>query len=416
MWCGYLPVSIACRAIFLLWLGLAPAAHALKEVKNCNRMFRGLVTRNLHAEQKLIDAVERVFRDSLLRELELKHLREVNHYNDSSPKTWKKFSPTWILNSPETLDRVLEHFDPSDESNPRYPGTIHEWVASWENGYHENFGTVAKSWIDGGRKHFLQTLLVEGAVRYAQRKGMGQNPEFFLTSPHETAPFVNELSAGILIAFGGNMKLFQSEFDQVWRRRSGGSLAGAAAQVPPVEQQTRQQLRDAGVYLSKLRDWRPRITAAARTREAEMDVQLVVESVREFGSAALPLGGLLREGTEGALEHEQTQFSWQPLTNVVNRHGGVMPFMRKVNGALHAAGLEPISPQSGATTLAQEIVIQGATLAAVAVGATTQSLFTGFQAQKIGGAMYLEMDAEIIKRSGLKLIEINRLVKQRLPN
>ena len=194
------------------------------------------------------------------------------------------------------------------------------------------------------------------------------------------------------------------------------SLAGAAAQVPLVEQQTRQQLRDAGVDLSRLRDWRPRTAAAARTREADMDVQLVVESVQEFGSTAFPLGGLIREGTEGALEHEQTQFSWQPLTDVVSRHGGVGPFIRKVNIELHAKGLEPISPQSGATTLAQEIVIQGATLAAVAVGATNQSLFSGFQAQKIGGAMYLEMDAEIIKRSGLKLIEINRLVKQRLPN
>jgi hypothetical protein len=410
------PVSKTLSTLILLWISLLPGAQAGNAEGECARRISYPITRNVQDEPKLIAAVERVFSDALIQELEIEHIRAVNRYDDNSSKTWRQFSPTWVLNSPSTLERVLEHFDPSDESSsPGYSGTIHDWLATWEQGYERNFGTIAKSWKDRGRKKFLQTLLVEGAVRYARRMGMGNNPEFFVTHPHETAPYVNELNAGILRVFDGNMDRFQAEFDRVYRQRSGGSVATAAAQVPRIENQARQDLRKLGVDLTKLRTWQPRVAAAARTRKAELDVQLVVESIEAFGSTALPLGGLLKECTDGGLDNEQTQFSWQPLAEVVQRHGGVPALFRKVNAALQEKGLAPVQPQQGTKTLSEEIVVQGALLAAMAVGKTTQATFPGFQALEKTQAMYLEMDSELIRLSGLTLVEINKLVKRRLP-
>jgi hypothetical protein len=402
--------------ILLATLSFSLPAKSPDEEQDCPPKFAALISRAYHSEQTLQEAVEKTFTDPLVQELELAHLRAVYDFNSNGPKTWKRFSPTWAVKDPATLEKILDHFDPHDSAaSPRYAGSIHDWLKEWESGYQKDFGPIAKSWQDRDRRLFLQRLLVEGAVRYAQRMGMEKNPNLFLTQSHETAPFVNELNAGIEIAFNGSMDKFQVEFDKVWRRRNGGSVSAAQSQVPRSENRVREQLRDRGVTLEKIRGWQPRIRAAARGRQSEADIQLAVESIEAFGNTSLPLAGLLRENTEGASEHQQTKFSWEPFVQISNRHGGIAAFLKKVNQALKEKGLPEIVPKDGVKTLSGEVAVEGALFSALAMGVSSKTQFPGFQATDKDKPFYFEMDSEPAKRSGLTIREINELVRQRLP-
>ncbi len=382
----------------------------------CGPAYAHLVSREVVSHEVLRSSIEASTNDTLIRELELDHLVALRNDPGAGAKTWKKFYPMWIFEFPGTIERVLDHFDPVDGSNPKYLHGVKKWVEEWERVYTENYGEVTERWKNGGKEKFIQRLLVEAAVRYARRERLGGTPKIFLTQSTDGQAFVNELTAQIQASFKGNPDTFQKEFDRVYRQREGVGLEAAPSDVPRAEVDTRRQLRSIGADLAKLRTWQPRVAADFRKRKAESDIDLAVESVREFGESVVPLGGLLRSGTGAAAgEATQSNYDWSAMAAIVDRHGGVNPFLTKINQRLTAEGLPVITPQRGARTPAQELLVQSAVIAAVD-GAPKNSLaFSGFQAEDPEQPHYIDMQNELVQRSGLGLRELNDLVRARLP-
>lgn len=136
-----------------------------KDNQDCSPKFAALLDRTYHSDETLRAAVEKSFSDPLIRDLELQHLRAVRAFDSNGRITWKQFSPNWVFQDPDTLEKILDYFDPHDSAaSSGYAGTVHEWLREWESGYEKNFGKIAKSWTDRDRRVFLQRLLVEGAV------------------------------------------------------------------------------------------------------------------------------------------------------------------------------------------------------------------------------------------------------------
>lgn len=377
----------------------------------CSRDLIYLVGRDPIAHAKVVDGIRAHKPDPLIADLEIEHILGLRT-SAGGYRRWYKFYPFWIFDSPSTLEKVLEHFDPSDESAPRYSHGYAAWAKEWETFYDTHLGDVSELWSRNhgeGRRRFIQRLLVEGAVRYTVRLGRPYAPGFFSTQ-EGTEPFLIELNAGIAVHFAGDTERFQREFDSRYRRVTGGRATGV---IDHAVAETRSALRAQGVDLKKLRDWKPVVEQSFRDRRAEKDIELALESVRAFGESKVSLAGLFKDGTAGAAE-AQTTFRWEAATEIFKRHGGIEGFVRELNERLANEGLPAIYPALGAQTLAQEMAVQVATTYAVEIGGRGRG-FKGFQADQPNEALYVDMGSELLGRSGLDVRRLNLLVLERLP-
>ncbi len=398
-------------ATLLLGLTFCGGAASSGEGPDCRRLLDGSRGTLDLTSEKISSTVEGVWTDRLIRELEIEHLQAFAARTGGGPITWRAFSPTWVIQSPDTLGRAVEYFDPSDDSTPEYAGTVHEWLESWEKGYQAHIGPIAPSWQQKNRRRFIQALLVEGAVHYSIREGFS-TPEAFLAVLHERFPSYSPMGTGIEVAFSGDVSRFQHAFDKAFRQHGGIRLGSSSATVPPHETKVRADLRRVGVKVEAVRDWQPVIAASYRERTGDQDVQLVVESVQASGNPSTGLFALLQESTNLSEGNEQTGFGTAALNAALERAGGVKPFFERVNQALAKAELPRIGPSQGATTLSEELVVQLAHYSWVSVHGT--AAFAGFQAMEAQDPVYFDMGSELVRRSGLTMAEINQLVTRRL--
>lgn len=377
----------------------------------CPRALLHLVGRDPVSHGAIVSAIQALKPDPLIAELEIDHLIGMRSAAGGY-RRWFKFYPFWIFDSKSTLEKVLEYFDPSDESPPRYAKGYGAWAKEWETFYDTHLGDLSNLWTRNkfeGRRRFIQRLLVEGAVRYALRSGVMPAPGFFSTQ-EDANPFVLELNAGIAVHYNGDTDNFQRDFDALYRQRAG---VRAVASLDVNVAATRRALREQGVDLKKLRHWKPVVEESFRRRRAEKDIELAVESFRAFGESAVPLAGLFKEGTVGSAE-AQTALSWEAASEIFKRHGDIEGFVRQLNARLGDEGLPGIFPVLGARSLAQEMAVQVATAYALTIGEQERG-FKGFQAEHPNEALYVDMGSELLRRSGLDVRQLNLLVLQRIP-
>jgi hypothetical protein len=402
---------LTCFLFGLALIGAGPSYAGAKH--DCRRLLDGSLNGLSVTSSEIVDTVNRVWTDRLIREFEIAHLEEFSRRDLTGPKTWRAFSPIWILSSPSSLNQALDYFDPSDGSQTEFAGTVYDWMASWERGYEASIGPIAPSWARTNRRRFLQNLLVEGAVRYSLREAF-ESPGAFLSTPHEKFPSYSPMTTGIEIAFRGDPGSFQRQFDRVFRRRAGIRLGPSSASVPLFETRLRSGLRAVGVDVDAIGSWKPVVAATYRARTSQQDIQLAVESVRASGNPSTGISALLTESTVVSEGHEQTGFGTEALNAAVVRAGSLGKFFDLVNAALAAENLSEIHPSQGARNFAEEVVIQMAVDSWVRVYG--QAVFKGFQALDVDEPFYFEMGNELVQRSGLTMAEINDLASLRLPS
>lgn len=363
--------------------------------------------------------------DPLICVLELEHQQAIASGGRTGAIGWNVFYPFWVFNDSQLLERLLSHFDPLDASWTRSQLLPGDWTLAWEKAFKEHYGKLADRWTETrnghtsyGRRRFVQRLLVEIAYRRSRSEGNIENPPWFTDRASDAK--VNELEAQLEKWFGKNgRKDFQKMYDIVHRRREGKRVPSVA--VAPIKAQLKL-LSDAGFAIGEdqigviqagLKHWEPRRRADNRSRRNAEDITQLVMALEEFGDENVPLAALFVAESDSQSDR-QIGFSWETAEQMCSRHGGsLQTLVNAINAERRRLDLAPIVLQEGAKNMAQEIAVQ----AAVAfVLETSGRNFSGFHAEPFDktSPFRVGFGNAVIQRSGLSLMELNKLVFLRL--